>query len=383
MNRYLSALIARDVVDKMVFVTGPRQVGKTTLAKSLNKGFRHPLYLNFDSVKDRQRINNADWPSTHDYVILDEIHAKSDWKSYLKGVFDTKPGHQSLLVTGSARLDTFRQTGESLAGRYFRWRLHPFSVKEFLPQVGGEDEALESLLRFGGFPEPLVKGTDGARKRWQNQYFTDLIREDIIEFSRIHEIRSIAVLLEMLRTRTGSPLSFDALGREIGVSSNTVRSYIEILESLHIVFLVRPYHRNVARALSKSPKLYFYDWAYVNDAKDNSPESGARFENLVACHLLKHVQFLADSEGSSLQLHYVRTTSDHEIDFVLADENGEAQQFIEAKVGDTKPSSFLMKTAADHPNANSIQLVLRTPHGFDANGVGVRPAAQWLAALAA
>ena len=383
MNRYLSALIARDVVDKMVFVTGPRQVGKTTLAKSLNKGFQHPLYLNFDSVKDRQRINNADWPSTHDYVILDEIHAKSDWKSYLKGVFDTKPDHQSLLVTGSARLDTFRQTGESLAGRYFRWRLHPFSVKEFMPQVAGEDEALESLLRFGGFPEPLIKGTDNARKRWQNQYFTDLIREDIIEFSRIHEIRSIAVLLEMLRTRTGSPLSFDALGREIGVSSNTVRSYIEILESLHIVFLVRPYHRNVARALSKAPKLYFYDWAYVNDAKDNSPESGARFENLVACHLLKHVQFLADSEGLSLQLHYVRTTSDHEIDFVLADENGEAQQFIEAKVGDTKQSSFLVKTAADHPNANSIQLVLRTPHGFDANGVGVRPAAQWLATLAA
>jgi predicted AAA+ superfamily ATPase len=353
------------------------------LAKSLNKGFQHPLYLNFDSVKDRQRINNADWPSTHDYVILDEIHAKSDWKSYLKGVFDTKPDHQSLLVTGSARLDTFRQTGESLAGRYFRWRLHPFSVKEFMPQVAGEDEALESLLRFGGFPEPLIKGTDNARKRWQNQYFTDLIREDIIEFSRIHQIRSIAVLLEMLRTRTGSPLSFDALGREIGVSSNTVRSYIEILESLHIVFLVRPYHRNVARALSKAPKLYFYDWAYVNDAKDNSPESGARFENLVACHLLKHVQFLADSEGSSLQLHYVRTTSDHEIDFVLADENGEAQQFIEAKVGDTKQSSFLVKTAADHPNANSIQLVLRTPHGFDANGVGVRPAAQWLATLAA
>jgi predicted AAA+ superfamily ATPase len=316
-------------------------------------------------------------------VILDEIHAKSDWKSYLKGVFDTKPDHQSLLVTGSARLDTFRQTGESLAGRYFRWRLHPFSVKEFLPQVASEDQALESLLRFGGFPEPLIKGTDSARKRWQNQYFTDLIREDIIEFSRIHEIRSIAVLLEMLRTRTGSPLSFDALGREIGVSSNTVRSYIEILESLHIVFLVRPYHRNVARALSKAPKLYFYDWAYVNDAKDNSSDSGARFENLVACHLLKHVQFLADSEGSSLQLHYVRTTSDHEIDFVLADENGEAQQFIEAKVGDTKPSSFLVKTAADHPNANFIQLVLRTPHGFDANGVGVRPAAQWLAALAA
>lgn len=367
----------------MVFVTGPRQVGKTTLAKSLSPGFRQPLYLNYDSAADRQRIANADWPASHDYVILDEIHAKPEWKTYLKGLYDTKPAHQSLLVTGSARLDTFRQTGESLAGRYFRWRLHPFSVKEYGPHVTGKDQALEALLRFGGFPEPLIKGTDSARKRWQNQYFTDLIREDVIEFSRIHEIRSMVLLLEMLRTRTGNPLSFDALGREIGVSSNTVRSYIEILESLHIVFLVRPYHRNVARALSKAPKLYFYDWAYVKDPKDNAPSSGARFENLVACHLLKHVQFLTDSEGANLQLHYVRTTSDHEIDFVIADEHGDVAHFLEAKVGDTKPSTFLVNTAAQHPNASATQLVLRTPHGFDTHGVGIRPAAQWLSELAA
>jgi predicted AAA+ superfamily ATPase len=383
MNRYLLAPIAHDVVDKMVFVTGPRQVGKTTLAKSLYKEFQQPLYLNYDSATDRQRINNADWPTTHDYVILDEIHAKPDWKTYLKGLYDTKPAHQALLVTGSARLDTFRQTGESLAGRYFRWRLHPFSVKEFMPQVSGEAQALDQLLRFGGFPEPLIKGSDSARRRWQNQYFTDLVREDVLEFSRIHEIRAMGLLLEMLRSRTGSPLSFDALGREVGVSSNTVRSYIEILEALHIVFLVRPYHRNVSRALSKAPKLYFYDWAYVNDAKDSAPDSGARFENLVASHLLKHVQFLADSEGSALQLHYLRTTSDHEIDFVLADENGQAQQFIEAKVGNTKPSAFLVGAAVEHPNAKAIQLVLRTPHGFDTKGVSVRPAAQWLAGLAA
>ncbi len=126
-----------------------------------------------------------------------------------------------------------------------------------MPQVSGVDQALDRLLRFGVFPEPLIKGTDSARKRRQNQYFTDLVRADVLEFSRIHKIRATGLLLETLRTRTGSPLSFDALGREVGVSSNTVRSYIEILEALHIVFLVRPYHRNVSRALSKGPKLYF------------------------------------------------------------------------------------------------------------------------------
>ncbi len=167
MNRYLSKQILTDVTEKMVFITGPRQVGKTTLAKSLAQNFLRPLYLNYDSALDRARINGADWADSHDYVMLDEIHAMPDWKKYLKGVFDTKPAKQSLLITGSARLDTFRQTGESLAGRYFRWRLHPFSVKEFAPQVANAGEALDALLRFGGFPEPLLKATDSARKRWQ------------------------------------------------------------------------------------------------------------------------------------------------------------------------------------------------------------------------
>lgn len=367
----------------MVLVTGPRQVGKTTLAKSLAEHFQRPLYLNYDSTVDRQRIIQADWPATRDYVILDEIHSMPEWKSYLKGVFDTKPANQSLLVTGSARLDTFRQAGESLAGRYFRWRLHPLSVREFAAQTAGPAQALESLLRFGGFPEPLLKGTDTARTRWQNQYFTDLVREDVLEFSRIQEVRAMRLLVDMLRTRTGSPLSFDALGRELGLSPNTVRSYIEILEALHIVFLVRPYHRNVARALAKAPKLYFYDWAYAQDAKDDSPESGARFENLVASHLLKHVQFLSDSEGTPLQLHYLRTTDGKEIDFVLANEAGKATHFIEVKVGDANPALALRQAAAAHPDATATQLVLRAPHAFDAGAIGVRPAAQWLQNLAA
>lgn len=383
MLRSLGTPISNDLSAKMVFVTGPRQVGKTTLAKGLGTQFMRPLYLNYDSAQDRPRIIQADWASTHDYVILDEIHAMPDWKRYLKGVFDTKPVGQALLVTGSARLDTFRQAGESLAGRYFRWRLHPFSVKEFLPQVANPSMALEALLRFGGFPEPLLAGTDSARKRWQNQYFIDLVREDVLEFSRIQEVRAMRMLVQMLRTRTGSPLSFDALGRELGLSSKTVRSYIEILEALHIVFLVRPFHRNVARALAKAPKLYFYDWAYVNEAKDDTPETGARFENLVAGHLLKHVEFLNDSEGMALQLHYLRTTDNKEIDFVLADGTGEATHFIEVKLGDAKPSLALRQAAINHPQAQATQLVLRARHAFDTAGVGVRPAAQWLADLAA
>lgn len=387
MSRYLSPLIQNDLRQKMVFVTGPRQVGKTTLARELGNTFANPLYLNCDALADKPRIQQADWPRSHDYVVLDEIHAMPDWKTYLKGVFDTKPAIQSLLVTGSARLDTFRQTGESLAGRYHRWRLHPLSVRELEgahTSAEGSDAALDSLMRFGGFPEPFFKGTDAVRKRWQNQYFTDMVREDVLEFSRIHEVRAMRDLVALLRKRTGSPLSFESLGRDLGLSPKTVRSYVDILEALHIVFLIRPYHRNIARAQAKAPKLYFYDWAYVQPATPGEgEEEGAQFENLVAVHLLKHCCFMADSAGEEITLNYLRTTSGKEIDFVLTNEDGDATHFIEVKRRDSKPSLALRQMAASHPEAQALQLVRHARHGFDDAAVQVRPAAPWLGQLAA
>lgn len=383
MNRYLSDEIARDLEKKMVLVTGPRQVGKTTLARTLGERFKHPNYLNYDAIADRERITKADWASHYDYVVLDEIHTMPQWKPYLKGVYDSKPNHQALLVTGSARLDTFRQAGESLAGRYFRWRLHPFSMKELLPQADNPEVALAALLRFGGFPEPLFEGTDTGRKRWQNQYFTDLVREDVLEFSRIHEVRSMRNLVEMLRTRTGSPLSFDSLGRDLGLAPNTVRNYIGILEALHIVFTVRPYHRNIARAQSKAPKLYFYDWAYVQEPSGSEDTPGARFENLVATHLLKHIEYLADGSGELLELNYVRTSSGKEIDFVLSNEGSEATHFIEVKLSDERPSYALRQMTQTHPQSKAVQVIMQGKHAFDVEGVSVRPAAQWLSELTA
>ena len=387
MNRYLHKLLTNDLKQKMVIVTGPRQVGKTTLAQQIGQQFTTPLYLNFDSTNDRQRIIANDWLRSHDYVVLDEIHSMPDWQSYLKGVFDTKPKTQALLVTGSARLDTFRQAGESLAGRYFRARLHPFSVKELADgnstSVKDRETALDNLMRFGGFPEPLFKGTEAGRKRWQNQYFTDLVREDILEFSRIHEIKAMRDLLELLRSRTGSPLSFDALSRDLAIAPNTVKNYVQILEALHIVFLIKPYHRNIARAMAKAPKLYFYDWAYVRDAQSSEPFSGARFENFVASHLLKHAQFLTDSEGETTELNYLRTTSGKAIDFVLSNDQGQATHFIEAKLSDSAPSYALREMSRSQPQASVIQLVLNARHGREVNRIQILPAAQWLGSLSA
>jgi predicted AAA+ superfamily ATPase len=190
-------------------------------------------------------------------------------------------------------------------------------------------------------------------------------------------------LVELLRRRTGNPLSFESLSRDLAIAPNTVRSYVDILEALHIVFLVRPYHRNIARAQGKAPKVYFYDWAYIQSATTPDELSGAQFENLVATHLLKHTCFMADSAGEQPALNYLRTSSGKEIDFVLTNAAGDATHFIEVKWSDAKISFALRQMAQTHPNAQAIQLVREARHAFDRDGVAVRPAAQWLADLAA
>jgi len=132
MERYQKRAILRDLNKKMVFLAGPRQAGKTTLAKNIAQEFKDSfVYLNYDRLEDRKIIVKEAWLPSTELIILDEIHKMPKWKNYLKGVYDTKSSHQKILVTGSARLEIFNKVGDSLAGRYFLHRLMPLSPAEY------------------------------------------------------------------------------------------------------------------------------------------------------------------------------------------------------------------------------------------------------------
>lgn len=375
MKRYLFDWIKKDLARKMVLLSGPRQVGKTYLSKQVMQTFSRPQYLNYDNLDDAQIIHDRTWSIASDVLVLDEIHKKASWKQFLKGTVDTLSEQQAILVTGSARLDTFRQSGESLAGRYFSFHLNPLSVKELAQQMH-PDEALVQLNRLGGFPEPFLSGSETEADRWRRQYYVDLVREDILEFSRIREVRSMRLLVELLRKRVGSPLSFSSLASDLKIAHNTVRSYLDILESLHIIFVVRPFHANIARAIQKSPKIYFYDTGYVMG------NEGIRLENTVALSLKKHVDFLQDTQGKDISLSYVRTKDQKEVDFALV-ENQALASLIEVKLSDHSPSRMLAFLVRKLRVPAAYQLVqnLRQPQSH--GQMHIVSAADWLAGLSA
>lgn len=377
MERYVDHQIQNDLHKKMVFLTGPRQVGKTTLSKTLQTLAPSSQYLNYDVALDQRIIENRAWNARADLLVLDEIHKMPSWKSWLKGVYDGKPGPQRLLVTGSARLDTFRQAGDSLAGRFFSIRLHPISVREWCEQTGAQpDAALMHLLERGGFPEPCLAASKQEADRWRMQYFDGLVRHDVLEFSRVQELNAMRLFAELLRSRVGSPLSLASIARDLHLSPITLAKYLDILEALFIVFTVRPWHRNIARATLQAPKVYFYDTGLVQG------DDGVRFENLVACSLLKHTQWQQDAQGKEVGLHYIRTKDGAEVDFCLS-QGLDLTDLIECKLSDAKPHRALLRFAGEWPGARASQVVRDLGNDMTLGSIEVVQAGGWLMRLAA
>ena len=327
MNRALVERIREDFEDqKMVFLGGPRQVGKTTLSRQIATHFKNPLYLNFDHPEDRERIRKRDWKKSNDLLIFDELHKWRVWKSWLKGIYDKEGDDHRILVTGSARLDVYRKGGDSMQGRYHYWRLHPFTYSEILQVTNSSENILQNLFARGGFPEPYFASSERALKRWQRERLERVIREDVFALESIRNLNSLFLLHELLVERVGSPVSLKSLGEDLGVSPITVGHWIQILEAMYVLFIVTPYHKKLTRAIRKEYKVYFYDWSLIRD-------NGLRWENMLASHLLRHCHFQEDSEGDRMQLCFLKDRDDHEADFLLV-RNGKPFQLLEAKLTD-------------------------------------------------
>ena len=366
-ERDISDAVREDLKDKFIFLAGPRQVGKTTFAKNL---YEKHEYFNYDIPSDRLLIEERSWKRETDLVILDELHKLKNWKLFLKGVFDKDGTKPPVLVTGSARLEFARKVGDSMAGRFFHYRLHPFDLKE-LANKGKPDEILSALLTLGGFPEPFTKGKESFYRKWRRSHLDVILRQDLIDLESLRDVTSIETMLELLRHRIGSPISYASIARDLQKSPATIKHWFEILENLYVVFRVSPYNKNVARSILKEPKFYFYDLAITEG-------EGARLENLVACSLQKELHRIEDFLGLRTGLHYLRTKEGKELDFLITIED-KPILIIEVKAADDTPSPHFSTFNKHFPDIPKLQLVKTLAREKDYDwGLKIRNLSDWL-----
>jgi len=357
--------LVRDILGRhrqMVFATGPRQVGKTTTCRALGT-----TYLSWDNEDDRRVIlkgprSLADATDVSrlaaraPVLVLDELHKFSKWRGLLKGFFDTYGDRIHVVVTGSSRMDVFRRGGDSLMGRYFLCRMHPFTIAEVIsdapsadltrPPRAIADPELQALWEHGGYPEPFITRERAFSTRWQSLRRQQLLREDVRDLTQIHELAQLEVLGTLLMESSGKALVYSSLATEVRVSVDTVRRWIDALTGLHLGFRVRPWFKNVAKSLRKEPKWYLRDWA-------GSEDPGARAETFVACHLLKAVEGWTDRGLGRFELRYLRDKAQREVDFVVIRDN-RPWCLVEVKKSETQLS----------PALAHFQAQLKAPHAF-------------------
>jgi hypothetical protein len=347
---------------KMIFLSGPRQVGKTTFALNwLASMGVEGTYFNWDDPAVKKEYNRnplylrniilSKFQGKPIPVVFDEIHKHKNWKNILKGIYDTTKDKMHLLVTGSARLGVYRKSGDSLVGRYFSFQMFPLSLPEatedfsFLlndddPLAKGESlirllekagnkkarNELDKLLTFGGFPEPFLRGSPRFLRRWHEEYQTLLTKEDVRDLSRIADLRGLEQLIEILPSKVGSPLSINSMRGDLGYHHGTIVNWIDILSRLYLIFTIRPWHRTIARSIKKEKKLFFYDWSCLEDP-------GSRFENLLAVALLRMAARFTEMGLGAFELMYIRDKEKREVDFVVIKDN-QPWALFEAKAGD-------------------------------------------------
>ncbi len=354
---------------KIILLSGPRQSGKTTISKALTDRFD---YFNYDDAEHRKALREKSWDRSKPLVIFDELNKMTEWKTWLKGIYDVEGIPPSYIVTGSANMDTFRKMGDSLAGRFFAFRLHPFDVREVRDSIEPE-EALSRIMRFGGFPEPFLENDPVFYARWKRSHLDVILRQDLLDLVAISDIKSIELLIELLRNRVCSPVSFSNLANDLQKDPKTIKAWLALLENLYVIFPVRPWHRNIARSILKEPKYYFYDTGQV---KGND---GQKLENAVACALKKRLDFLEDTRGLPGSLNYIRTKDGKELDFAVSLDDSLTHLF-EVKLTDTDRSPAFGAFPELLKGTQAVQLVgAKTRRKTWPDGLSLENAAAWLA----
>jgi len=350
--RSIAPFILKDLKRKIVFLSGPRQAGKTTLAQSLESNFKKPIYFNYDDDISKRALLTRSWNDENEFLIFDEIHKFPRWKNWLKGIYDLEKKKHKFLVTGSARLDVYKRGGDSLLGRYLSWRLHPFSLSE-LPKGISVRDAFHRLMTVGGFPEPFLDADETFARRWRLQRFNRILKEDIRDLESVTKIETLSLFVDLLRQRVGSEIVLENIANDLEVAPKTLKQWLDVLERMYLIFVVRPYSKKNARAIKKAPKVYFYDTG------DVIGDEGARYENLVASALLKHLHFREDSEGHRMELFYYRDKDGHEVDFVVT-QDSIVTDLIEAKWSDVQISKSLRYLAERLKPRQALQLLAQT-----------------------
>ena len=354
---------------QMAFISGPRQVGKTTLSKSLAENYR---YLNWDDMEDRQNIiRGQQFVADHigeradQFIVFDELHKYSDWKNFIKGLFDKyEELNWKMVVTGSARLDAYRKGGDSLTGRYFHFLMHPLSVAELLDTSFPNemvrsakkisDDEFDALLRFGGFPEPYLKANSRFHRQWSRTRQKQLVQEDIRSLGSGYDISKIEILAELISVNATSLLNYSSYSRNIRASVESIQRWIVLLSQLSYCFMLRPWLKNISRSIAKEPKIFLVDWSQIQDV-------GKRNENFIACALLKSVQGWNDLGLGDFGLHFIRTKEKREVDFLVSDGN-KPWFLVETKTSEKALSPGLTYFQDMIQAKHAFQVTIDLPH---------------------
>ncbi len=384
MKRYLEDSIRVDLTKKMVFIGWPRQVGKTTLAKNLAKTFSHTTYLNWDSREDKKKILETIFTPWTELLILDEIHKYRDWKNYIKGLYDTRKETLDILVTGSARLDLYQKGWDSLLGRYFYYRLHPLSIAELMGKTYEREQGMTfsdsvplnlwtDLISFGGFPEIYEAKDIRDLKRWHNDREKRLIREDIRDITPIRDLSTLEILATLLPSCVGSLFSLNALTEDLRVTHKTLSHWMDTLEQMYFCYRIFPYQSSRIKSLRKEPKIYLWDYTGIEN-------TGAKYENIVANHLLKYTHFLTDIYGISSELYFLRDQEQREVDFCVVSD-GVIEFIVEVKSSRWPISPHLRYFSAKLGVKNAYQLIFEEGVDEDHNGIRMMSASKFLSGL--